>query len=901
MLCSDMALKPGTRLGQYEIRGLIGAGGMGEVYQGHDTKLERDVAIKVLPEAFARDPERVARFKREAKVLASLNHNNIAAIYGLEESGPTHFLVMEYVPGETLADQVRRGAVEMPEALHIASQISDALEHAHEKTVMHRDLKPANVKVTPDGTVKVLDFGLAKAFAAAPELSDPSNSPTLSAMPTLPGVILGTAAYMSPEQARGKTVDKRTDIWALGCVLYELITGQQAFRGEDVTEILASVVKAEPEWTALPAETPHGIRVLLRRALEKDAKKRYRDAADVRIQIEETLAAPSPVQLPAVAPPALPLWRRAAPWAVALVLSVVVGIAVWLLRPAPVQPLTHLLVALPPGERLLNNNPPAQEISPDGKLLVYVSILPGGNQKLFLRSMDSPEAKPIAGTEGGNNPFFSPDGQWIGFFAGGKLQKVSASGGAPVTLAAATAHRGASWGPQDTIVFSPTADSGLFQVSAAGGEPQPLTQLDPAKSEVSHRWPQVLPGGEAVLFTAGTSGSDYDNALIEVQSLKTGERKVVVRGGTFGRYAPTGHVVYTRAGTLMGMPFNLDRLEATGNPVPLIGSVVENATQGDAEFVFSQQGTLVFQTGPVEGGNSSLRTLVWVDRKGAETPVPAPPRPYDDPRLSPDGQQVVVQIAAATSDVWIYDIPRATLARLTFDGVSDFPLWSSDGKRIIYNSTKPGAPGLSWKPADGSGPEEALAKTEFLASGSSVAADGKTVTFLQTDPKTGADIWVMALEGERKPKTFLQTPFTEESPMLSPDGKWLAYSSTESGRREVYVQPFPGPGGKWLISSEGGIAPVWARNGRELFYRNGPAMMAVDITTQPVFRAGTPRKLFEGPNYPTNTARADYDISPDGERFLMLKEEQQQQGALTQIHVVLNWFEELRRRVPAAR
>ena len=896
-----MALKPGTRLGQYEIRGLIGAGGMGEVYQGHDTKLERDVAIKVLPEAFARDPERVARFKREAKVLASLNHNNIAAIYGLEESGPTHFLVMEYVPGETLADQVRRGAVEMPEALHIASQISDALEHAHEKTVMHRDLKPANVKVTPDGTVKVLDFGLAKAFAAAPELSDPSNSPTLSAMPTLPGVILGTAAYMSPEQARGKTVDKRTDIWALGCVLYELLTGNQTFRGEDVTEILASVVKAEPEWTALPAETPHGIRVLLRRSLEKDSKKRYRDAADVRIQIEETLAAPSPVQLPAVAPPALPLWRRAAPWAVGLVLSVVVGIAVWGLKPSPAtQGMTRFALMQPPEERLVVPSA-SLALSPDGTQLAYVS-LSGGQQKLYLRPLDSLEPKAIAGTEGANNPFFSPDGQWVGIFAGGKMKKVSVSGGAALALCDASGTpNGASWGPNDTIVYGTGgASSSLYQVSASGGTPQLLSRADASKGEVSYRWPEFLPNGKAVLYTAGTSSGNYDDAQIMVLKLDTGERRVLVQGGTSPHYLPTGHLIYARAGTIMARPFDLNRLEATGEAVPLLEGVITNPSNGTAQMAASANGTLVYAPGSAAALAQSR--LVWVDRRGNVSPVLDTLHAYETPRLSPDGERIAVTVRESFTDIWVYQVGRGTLTRLSFEPTeNETPAWTPDGKRVAYSSARPGGPRvLFWKAADGSTPEEKLFTEETLTDHHHIGSwspDGRTLAL--TNYAGLGDLWMLPLEGQKKLQPFLKTDFNERTPQFSPDGHLIAYTSNESGRDEVYVRAYPGPGGKWQISTDGGAEPVWARNGRELFYRNGDKMMAVAIVAQP-FASGQPKLLFEGVyGRSINNREANYDASPDGQRFLMVKASEQRSAA-TQINVVLNWFEELRR-VPAAR
>ena len=891
-------LSSGTKLGTHEITSHIGSGGMGEVYQAHDSKLDRDVAIKVLPEQFARDSERLARFQREAKMLAALNHPNIAAIYGLEQSGSTHYLVMELVPGETLRERTAGDRpVPVEESLTIAKQIAEALEAAHgsEKGIIHRDLKPANVKVTPEGRVKVLDFGLAKAFAADAATDDPSNSPTLSVAPTMQGLIMGTAAYMSPEQARGKQVTKATDIFAFGAVLYELLAGKQAFQGEDVPDILAAVVRTEPDWTRLPEATPPAIRTLLRRCLKKDRRQRLQDATDVRIEIEDVLSGAASAE-PAAAQGAPALSRRALLWGAVCVVaaSLVTGLAVWSLRPAPPpQPVSRVVIPLPPDEQLRGSNFTMVALSTDGTQLAYIA---GGAQyRIYLRALDSMDARPLAGTEGAVNPFFSPDGQWIGFFAAGKLKKVSISGGAVLTLCDAAAPRGAAWGANDTIIFAPTPGAGLSQVSAAGGAPQVLTKLK--EGENSHRWPQFLPDGKTILYTS-TIGGSSDDAHIAVQRLDTGEQRVLTRGGTYARYVPTGHLVYYRAGTIMAAPFDAARLEVLGTPSPVAEGVMSaTANTGAGEFSFSSLGSLVYVPG---GSQAGERTLVWVDRRGTETPLPAPPRGYDDLSLSPDGRQVAVQIAdPPPGSVWIYDIPRGTSARLTFEGTTNLPSWTPEGKRIVYAVIRPGANGigLSWKPADGSGAEERLMTSEFPPGASSVSSDGKEVAFYGPGPSTGNDIWILPLQEERKPRPFLQTPFSEVAPAFSPDGRWLAYTSNESGRNEIYVQPYPGPGGKWLISTDGGTEPVWSRNGRELFYRNGDKLMAVDIQTQPAFKAGTPRMLFERPGYQVGT-RPDYDVAPDGQRFLMIKHTEQQQSALTQIHVVLNWFEELKRRVP---
>jgi len=531
-----MTIAAGTRLGTYEVLAQIGAGGMGEVYQAHDTKLGRDVAIKVLPEAFAHDAERLSRFQREAKMLASLNHPNIATIFGLEHSDGVQYLVMELVSGETLAERVKRdGAVPIEESLAIAKQIAEALEAAHEKGIIHRDLKPANVKVTPEGKVKVLDFGLAKAFEGDSANEDMSNSPTLSRAATMQGVILGTAAYMSPEQARGKSVDKRTDIWAFGCVVYELLTGKPAFHGDDVTDILGAVLRTEPEWSQLPEATPAAIRTLLRRCLRKDKRQRIADATDVRIEIEDTLSTPASAEPTAAAQGIRTLGRRTILVSLAALLlgALVAGLAIWNLKPSPPQPITRTVINLPPGQQLAGlENGPAVALSPDGMQFAYVAVQ-GGARQLYLRAMDSMEAKPIPGTEGAVEPFFSPDGQWLGFLTIGKLKKVAVAGGAAVTVSDAVNPRGGSWGSQGMMVFAPSGISVLQQVSDGGGTPQPLTRLE--KGEVSHRWPEFLPGGKELLFVAGTSGANWTNAQVAVQLILTGKRQNLVQVGTHPR------------------------------------------------------------------------------------------------------------------------------------------------------------------------------------------------------------------------------------------------------------------------------------------------------------------------------------------------------------------------------
>jgi Tol biopolymer transport system component len=896
-----MTIAAGTRLGSYEVVAQIGAGGMGEVYRARDTKLGRDVAIKVLPVNFVNDPERLSRFQREARMLAALNHANIATIYGLEQYDGGTCLVMELVSGETLAERVKAGPLGIEEALKIAVQIAEALEAAHEKSIIHRDLKPANVKVTPEGKVKVLDFGLAKAYAGDTEAFDPANSPTISAAATMHGAILGTAAYMSPEQARGKSVDKRTDIWAFGCVLYELLNGKQAFAGEDITEILAAVVKTEPDWNRLPPTTPAAVRMLLKRCLQKDRNLRLRDAGDARIEIHEALSAPPSLGANIAAPAKgiRALRRRTLTLGVGILLlvAVVASLASWTLKPAPAlapQPVTRTVINLPPGQQLAGlDSGPSLAISSDGTRLAYVARQ-GGTQQLYVRAMDSLEAKAIPGTEGAVNPFFSPDGQWLGFFANRKLMKVSLNGGASLALANAPFDGGADWGSQGTIVFSPSNASAIQQMSDAGGALQPLTRL--GKGDGSHRWPDFLPGSKAVLFTSGAAGALFGNAQVGVQSVGRDQPQHLIQGGVNPRYAPTGHLVYAQGGILMAVPFDLPQLKVMGTGAPVADGVMQSPTNGHAQYSFSATGSLVYVPGGVQA--TKLR-LVWVSRNGTEQPLAAPANSYLNPRVSPDGRRVAVGIASQESQVWQYDLSRETLTRFTFGGtVNGYPSWTPDGKRIAFISNKEGPLNIFWQLADGSGGLERLTTSDDVQTPNSWSPDGKLLAFNEITPTTGIDVWVLQLS-DRKAQPILQTPFNESVPAFSPDGRWLAYISDESGRYEVYVQPYPGPGGKWQISTEGGTEPVWNTNGRELFYRSGDKMMAVDITTQPGFAAGKPRMLFEGQYQPTPVTFPNYDVAPDGQRFLMLKPVDQAQAAPTQINVVLNWFEELKRRVPA--
>jgi serine/threonine protein kinase len=889
-----MTVTAGTKLGSYEVLAPIGAGGMGEVYQAHDTKLGRDVAIKVLPEAFAHDPERLSRFQREAKMLAALNHPNIATIHGLEQSDGVHYLVMELVSGETLAERVEKGALPLQEALKIAGQIAEALEAAHEKGVIHRDLKPANVKVTPEGRVKVLDFGLAKAFVGdgAPDLS---QLPTLMATGTEEGRILGTPAYMSPEQARGNRVDKRTDIWAFGCVLYELLAGRRPFNGETIQDTIAAVLEHDPDPKALPASTPAKIRDLLRRCLQKDPQRRLHDAADARIEIEEALVAPATGRIDSASGNAT-RWHPFLLWGGAfLVLWIVAALVIKNFKPLSLAPglpaapalVTRSVFTVPAGDQLTGS----LALSPDGSRLVYAARR-SDVQELFLHSMDSFGAQPIPGTQGGDTPAFSPNGQWVAFLAGSTLKKVRVTGGAATTLSQISLpgfDPTIAWGADDNIFFGSVI---LSRVPAIGGPAQEVINPDPAKSEVAATHPAFLPGAKGILYNGLVS---VGNIPIKLYDPKTREQRELLPDGIGPRYVPTGHLVYSTAtGTLMAVPFDLAKMEVTGAAVPVVEGVMQ--TNWGADYSISDNGSLAYLPGAASGPQT---LLVWVDRKGKEQPIPAPASgTYLSPRISPDGRRLALGATAGNQgQIWIYDFARETLTRLTFGNVNGNSAWTPDGKRLVFQMGTP--LNLFWQPSDGSGKAEQLSTSEYRQAPGAWSPDGKMLAFVETNPKTDQDIWILHV-ADNKAEPFIKTPFNEGAPQFSPDGRWLAYASDESGRWEVYVQPYPGPGGTLQISTDGGREPLWNHNGKELFYRNGDKMMVVGVSTQPTFSAGKAELLFEGHYQTTNASLPQYDVSPDGQRFLMVKDAGTEQST-TQINIVQNWFEELKLRVPAGK
>ena len=818
-----MQPSPGTRVGPYEILAPLGAGGMGEVYRARDTKLKRDVALKVLPQAFALNPDRMARFQREAEVLASLNHPNIAAIYGIEESA----LVMELVDGENL-----HGPLPLDTALNYARQIAEALAAAHERGIIHRDLKPANIMITPSGVVKVLDFGLAKIADPAGATGNPMSSPTLTARATEAGTILGTAAYMAPEQARGQAVDKRADIWAFGVVLYEMLTGKMLFKGETVSDTLAAVLTREPEWNSVPPQTER----LLRRCLVKDPKLRLRDIGDARFLLED--APPQPILTSGS-----DRWWKIGTAALALA-TLIALLYLWRFT-RPITPsVLRLSVDLGEDAALSPVRGASMALSPDGSRLAFLSGQKGAKSKLAIRRLDQTRALPLAGTEGAEAPFFSADGKSIAFFADGKLKRIDAGGGGSITLCDAPSPREGSWGDDDNIVFARTNFGGLSSVPASGGTPHLITNLDLQKGDETHRYPQVLRGAQAVLFMNGVNGSTGEGA-IEVQSLKTGARKTLVQVGGYGRYLPSGHLVYIHRGTLFAVPMDAKRLEVTGSPVPVLEDVSYYPGTGTAGFTFSQSGIFLYVALNPE---DQLRPIGLLDEKGKVDLLPVAKARYGRPRVSRDGTRLAVAIEAGpATNIWIYEWESQRLSRLPFpNGNTKFPVWAPDGKYLMFSSnTQTPGPGIYGMRADGGGAPQRLVEGPGLVPSSLSSAAARLVYAVQGGVKAG--LWTLPLDWTDAahpkpgvPERF-QDPSMDSPASFSLDGRWLAYITGQSGTPEVFVRPFTGPGGPWQISTGGGL-PVWSPTGHELFYQGKPSlriMVANYSVTGDSFSPGT--------------------------------------------------------------
>ncbi|HXV61465.1 MAG TPA: protein kinase [Vicinamibacteria bacterium] len=874
-----MALQPGTKLGSYEIVSPIGAGGMGEVYRARDTKLGREVAIKTLPSAVANDSEKLSRFEREARLLAALNHPNVATLHGMEDSEGIHFLVMELIEGNTLSDRIVHGPVPLDEARPLLEQLMAGLEAAHEKGVIHRDLKPSNIKISPQGSLKILDFGLAKAFSTGDTPSrNLSQSPTLT-RETVNSVIMGTAAYMSPEQARGKSVDKRSDIWAFGAVLYEMLSGHPAFEGDDASEILAAVIKSDPSWERLPDDLPPLWLIVIKRCLEKEPKERMRDIADVRLALHGAFdAAASPSG-------GVRTKTMMLPWAIAVVASLIAIVSLVPRAPAPRDVAPARFTIAIHGE-LPTRTGRLMVLSPDGQELVYVAVTERGDQ-LYRRSLNRLEAVPIPGTEGARGPFFSPDGQSIGFTGpDGQLKKVSLHGGLPETLCECRGE--GAWSHDGTIVFNDPVTRGLM-IASAGGIPEPLTRPEHGY----HQHPSFLPDGETVLFT--------DERQLATASLSTGATKILT-DGFFPLYVPTGHLVFARpGGALWAAPFDAHRLETTGEPIPVLQGIRIEAGSA-VQFSFAETGTAVYiarDPGWVQ------RMLVRVDREGREESLNVPLLGYSAVQFSPDGTRIALAVEGPekSEDIWVFDTAREHMLQLTFDARANlYPIWTPDGRELMYVSSRESQFVLFSRLADGTGPSQRVATfSNFNQRPWSITPDGRTILYYELRHDTGRDIGILSLERESLTRELLATESGETSPQISRDGNWLAYTSDEAGQNEIFVRPFPHvEEGKWRVSRGGGAQPVWAPDGRELFYMKGNSLMSVPIDTAPTFVASSPRVLFSGPYmqwHPGPLRGHTYDVAPDGRSFLMIRESTGD-GTPSEFIVIQDWFDELQRLVP---
>jgi Tol biopolymer transport system component len=883
IIAAAVGLSRHAKLGPYEIDELAGAGGMGEVYKARDTRLNRTVAVKVLAAAAAADPLFRDRFNREARTISSLDHPYICPIYDIGEHDGVSFLVMPYIDGETLARRIERGPLTASEALSIALQIADALEAAHARGIVHRDLKPANIRITPGGSIKVLDFGLAKDVSVSSGAQ--SLSPTLSMHATETGVILGTAAYMSPEQARGDPVDRRTDVWAFGCVLFEMITGRSAFGGSTLTDTLAAIIRAEPDWTLMPRDVPAGVVRVIRRCLSKPSRLRFRDIGDVRLVLEDVVLEPSVAD----APPSRGRNRLVA--AAMSALSFVAGAAVVYLAPvarrAPPEvgnaAVTRLALPLGERERLAESRDvplgvarPSVAVSADGSSIAYAAFREGAT-RIYVRRMDEDAARPLRGTDGGSNPFFSPDGTWVGFVADTKLKKVSLLGGDPLVVCDARNVYGATWGDDGHIVLGDAEASRLARVSADGGTPQAIT---PAGAPNSYTWPQVLPGGKGALVMRDAGVLGTERWRVAWVSLERGNA-VDLFDGVSPQYLESGHIVFTRGATLMAATFD-PATHAAGAPLPLV--------EGIRRETFASQfavggATLIY----APGGESRASTPVWVDRRGGVSPTSLPRALYGTLRIA-DGR-LAYQTLNETSDVWVHDFRRGTSTRVTTSANNGIPIWTRDGKRLTFASDSAGQVHLVTQPADGSTGAEAMGRSPIVGAPEDWAPDGRALIFSSYGAGTGSDLRLLQPDGSSKP--FLDSAFMEWAARYSPDGRWIAYTSDESGRYEVYVRAAATGGDKHQVSSGGGEEPVWDPRGRELSYRNGQRWMSVKVTTDPEFVADPPRLLFEGPYL--NVPGFSYDISADGERFLVLKGDEQ--PPVDALRVVVNVPAEIRKRL----
>jgi len=886
-------------LSGYEIRGLLGAGGMGEVHRAYDKRLGREVAIKRLPQTFTTDPDRLARFEREARILATLNHPNIAAIYGIEDASSdaerrSSVLILELVEGPTLAEKIDRGPLKIAEATDLAIQIARALEAAHESGIVHRDLKPANIKITPQGTVKVLDFGIAIPATPLKEAStSDTGRSTVTVQPTQPGTIIGTPSYMSPEQARGLPVDRRTDVWSFGCVLFEMLTGKSPFAGATSSDIVAKVLERDPDWASLPEALPEGMHRVLRWALVKDVHRRLRHVGDAILELESS--APSASRHDRQA--ARLRWPLLAGLMSAVIIGAIVGaFAVRWLQPSPANATRATSrFAIPVGP--LEVIPQNVAISPDGRYIAYLAG-PPDHQKTYLRHVDDRESRVISEVPmQAPQPFFSPDSQWIAFFDANKLKKMPVGGGSSITLAEAPTPRGGTWVSDGSIVFAPVSRGGLMWIPASGGPPQALTSPDEKRGETSHRFPVFLPQSRVTLFVAESGPAGRS---LQAVSLDTKAIRIVNTGdGLLPRYVPTGHLAQLIEGRLVVTPFDGTALRFTGPPVTLHDDV--------NSFAFSDDGTLVYSEAP--DYNTRVSTLVWTSRDGSTTALPLPPAVYDHPRVAADGRKIVIHRAdaravsssgqPASGGLWLYDTTRETLSKLTYGAADDWPLWSADGTSIIYGSNRPRT---TWdileSPIDSSAPARELLTLPLIQIPRAVSPTGDALIYQEQYVDRASALWRLPLRGTGERRPLFDAGAGEMMPTFSPDGQWIGYVSKQSGRDEVYVRSSTGEGSIWTISNGGGVEPVWSADGRELFYRADDKMMAVDVVLSTAISFGKPRVLFEGSYMFGPTESQGFDVSRDARRFLMLKP--QRRFEAMPLGVIVNWFDDLRRRVPAS-
>jgi serine/threonine protein kinase len=866
-----------SELSHFRVKSKIGAGGMGEVYRATDTKLGREVALKVLPEGLSRDADRMARFKREAQLLASLNHPNIAAIYGLEDADGVRALIMELVEGPTLAERIARGQMPPEEALPIARQIAEALEYAHERGIVHRDLKPANIKITPEGATKVLDFGLAKAMTSDEPGLDPSNSPTMTMAMTQAGFIVGTAAYMAPEQAKGRPTDRRADIWAFGCVLYEMLSGRQAFPGETVSDILASVLRSDPDWSGLPADTPASIQRLLRRCLIKEPKQRLRDMGEARIAIEETLSGASADGAPAISDGSLgepsSLLRRALPWALGASTLLFAAISAWLVfQPKPPQPVFRYSI-LPPENQIFRYGG-EMSISPDGRYLAFVTQSGPGKQFLWVQPLDSLTAMPIPVSGGANAPFWSPDSKEIGFNAGGKLEKFAVAGGQAQTLCDHCNVSAADWNRDGVILFMNVGNGGLYRVPDTGGAPTLVVAPNPAHHDTSYRSPQFLPDGRHFLFQAATS--DNSAKFIAVGSLDSKSVTYLAQGSSQASYAAPGYLLYMEQSALMARPFDSKALRFTGTAVPIAQNIGQSGG-GFGFFSVSPAGVLTYATGSLTttGTGTATSQMTWYSRDGKKLDTVGQPDIYTDPALSQDGSRVAVAIGEqGARNIWVLDTRRGTASRLTFSSEDDVdPAWKGDGSQILFGSHREGEYDIYQKAANGLGNEQLLFQSKSEGKRpDDVSPDGRYAIYDAQISAASDELWALPLLGERKPFSLVQGIFFANSARFSPSGRYVAYTSYETGSPEVYVETFPQPTGKWQISATRGWEPMWRHDGKELYYLTPDnQLMAVAVDSDSAaFQAGIPKQLFQAQVIPSRGLRNVYVASPDGQRFLML-------------------------------